>query len=115
MRATGLAVRIVAPLAVAAAAQRRGDRAHAADRQCRTAAAAACPLSRCSSASTELFERGPRFVPSTASSASAPLSSGVSKCLLEHVEDVDAGDAQELAHVVAAEPADVEAERAPRR
>ena len=31
--------------------------------------------------------------------------------LLEHVVDVDAGDAQELAHVLAAEQADVEAER----
>jgi hypothetical protein len=30
--------------------------------------------------------------------------------LLEHVKDVDAGDAQELAHVVAAEQADVEPE-----
>ena len=58
----------------------------------------ASPLRRCSSVSTELFERGPRFVPSTASSASAPFSSGDLEGLFEHVEDVDAGDAQELAH-----------------
>ncbi len=68
------------------------------------------PLKRCSSVSTELFERGPRFAPSTASSASAPFSNGVVEGLLEHVEDIDAGDAQELAHRIAAEQPDIEAE-----
>ena len=39
----------------------------------------ASPERRCSSESTELFERGPRFAPITASIASAPFSSGDSK------------------------------------
>ena len=42
--------------------------------------AAACAASRYSSVSTVPGERGPKFVPSTASNPSAPLSSGVSKC-----------------------------------
>ena len=73
------------------------------------------PESRCSSASTELLERGERLVPSTASKASAAFSAGDLEGLLDDVEDVDAGDAQELAHVVAAETADVEAEQRRRR
>ncbi len=80
MRSTGLPVRTVAPCARAAAASASvtapmpPSGSHG-----RLAASTDWPLSRCSSASTELFDRGPRFVPSTASSASAPLSSGVSK------------------------------------
>ena len=76
----GAPVRTVAPFARAAAASASvtppmpPSGSHG-----RFAASSDCPLSRCSSARTELFDRGPRFVPSTASRASAPFSSGVSK------------------------------------
>ncbi len=42
--------------------------------------AAACAASRYSSVNTVPGERGPKFVPSTASKPRAPLSNGVSKC-----------------------------------
>ena len=80
MRATGLPVRTVAPCARAAAASASvtapmpPSGSHG-----RFVASSDCPLSRCSSARTELFDRGPRLVPSTASRASAPFNSGVSK------------------------------------
>ncbi len=79
MRLTGLAVRIVAPAARAAAAIASLIAPMPPSGIESPALPAAWPERRCSSASTELFERGPRFVPSTASSASEPLSSGDSK------------------------------------
>ena len=109
MRFTAASVRIVAPCVVAAAASAaltlpmppRGS-------ACAPALPPTAPLRRCSRFSTLLLERGPRFAPSTPSSAIAPLSSGAVELLLEDVVHVDGGDAQQLAHVVATEAAHVE-------
>ena len=80
MRATGLAGADRGAGRACGRRQRLADGAHAALPGARARRRPpAWPLRRCSSASTELFERGPRFAPSTASSASAPFSSGVSK------------------------------------
>jgi hypothetical protein len=97
----GLPVRSSAPAAVP-----RPWPAHRTARPCRPRLRAAlgrpprtAAASRYSSVSTVPGERGPKFVPSTASKPSAPFSSGVLEILLEQVMHVHAADAQQLAHV----------------
>ncbi len=99
--------------AAAALASASRQRAHAAHglRQRRHRPPSTRAARRYSSVSTVPGERGPKFVPSTASKPSAPLQRRRLEMLLEQIVDVHAADAQQFAHVAPPEPAHLPASR----
>ena len=70
----------------------------------------ACPLNRCSSVKHRVVRARTEIRAEHGIQRERALQQRSVEGLFEHVEDIDAGDAQELAHRIAAEQADIQAQ-----